>query len=139
MRASGFLKSAGTLSTRNLQIRSQNEYATVLLVSLDHQPLDQSKKALLQVTTRSRPYGWKVSSGQRYQVKDQSHVGYRIEDLGGPPWNVETANLTFRIRNPHLKRMTPLHANLTAASDPLPLQNQGTTLPEGYLYFILTP
>jgi len=135
----GFLKHAGSLNLKDLEIRSQNDYATLLLISLDDQPLSHTRKALLQVTTRSRPYGWHASGGQTYAVQNQSYTGHRIENLGGPPWNVEMADLTFRIRNPLLKQMTPLNPNLEVASDPLPLQQRGTPLPKGYLYFILTP
>jgi hypothetical protein len=62
----GFLKAAGgKFSTRNLQITSGNDYASLLVVSLDRQPLNVSKRVLVQVGTTLRPTGWQEKPATR--------------------------------------------------------------------------
>ncbi len=137
--ATGFLKSIGDIKLGDLLIQVNNDYATLLCVSLDGKTLPGSRRVLLQVTTRSRPHGWKAIPDQEYQLKEQTHRGWRIESMGEAPWNVEKADVRFQIRNPALKQIQPLNANLLPEGDPLPLSPQGIQLPTGYLYFLLTP
>jgi len=56
---SGFLNTQKLFNLNELTIRSDNEYATIELVSMDGLNLDRSKKILLQVGTLFRPTNWK--------------------------------------------------------------------------------
>jgi hypothetical protein len=70
----GFLKAAGgKFSTRNVQITSTNDYASLLVVSLDKLPLSTSKRVLVQVGTTARPHrlGGKVRHAQNRRSDGQ--------------------------------------------------------------------
>ena len=41
-------------------IDSENEYASIVVVSLDGKPLNRSEQILIQVGTKARPTGWTV-------------------------------------------------------------------------------
>ena len=62
--ATGFLKKAGTIKCADVEIQSGNDYATVLVVSMDEKPLRRSGKILVQVGTTERPLGWKTRPAQ---------------------------------------------------------------------------
>ncbi len=74
--AAGFLSRAGRIELRNVTIDCKNEFASVLVISLDDEPLATSKKILIQVMTEERPYGFKTE-------------GNRITSLGGMPFGVK--------------------------------------------------
>jgi hypothetical protein len=73
--ATGFLARAGRIDLSSLTLESTSEYGSVLLVSLDGEPLAVSRKMLLQVMTEQQNYGWQTSGGDKKT----------IVDLGGPP------------------------------------------------------
>ncbi len=50
--ATGFLDKAGDIALGDVTIRSQNDYASVLVVAMDGQPLGRSDRVLIQVGTR---------------------------------------------------------------------------------------
>ncbi|MCP4296451.1 MAG: hypothetical protein GY786_12680 [Proteobacteria bacterium] len=109
----GFLKKAGTITTDNLSIKSNNEYATVLAVSIDEKPLGAAKKILLQITTRNRPYGWRDSPWIYEDPESKmSLTGFRIDNPGSSPWNVWNTDMTITVNNKHIKKATLLDENL---------------------------
>ena len=67
--ACGFL---GSASLDLLRVDCENDYSSILAVSLDGRPLASSREILIQAATEERPYGWRVEKG-------------RIADLGGYP------------------------------------------------------
>lgn len=78
--AAGFLKSVGSLRLGDITIRCRNPYGTVAVVSLDGQPLQASRRVLIQAMTVDLPYG--------FRVKGKGLDG-EIAQLGGYPLGVE--------------------------------------------------
>ncbi|MEK7416033.1 MAG: hypothetical protein AAB263_22235, partial [Planctomycetota bacterium] len=114
--ATGFLAKAGTIKLKNVTITAKNDYATVLAVALDDQPLASSKKILVQITTRNRPNGWKVSPANFEHDKKQ-HQGFRIDATGEAPWNVVDTDMVITLANPGLRTATRLDENLYSTAD----------------------
>ena len=73
--AAGMLSAAGKIKLGDVTIESGNEYAAVLVVALDDQPIATSRKILIQAMTEERPYGFRASGG-------------RITALGSAPFGV---------------------------------------------------
>jgi hypothetical protein len=71
----GFLAKAGRIELSDVAIESRNDFGTVMVMSLDDEPIATSKAILIQAMTEERPYGFKVE-------------GNRITDLGGQPFGI---------------------------------------------------
>ena len=110
--ASGFLKKHGRVETDSVTIDSQNEYASVLVVSLDGEALSRSRSMLVQVGTRARPTGW-VEREATFKSDDgkQTFHGKQVVSTGAMPWAVEDTRARLTIKNGALSRATPLDAN----------------------------
>jgi hypothetical protein len=52
------VSSSGTITLRELSIRSVDVYAAILAVPLDDLPLASSKRILIQIGTAARPTNW---------------------------------------------------------------------------------
>jgi hypothetical protein len=135
----GFLKKAGPQTTSALDIRMDNEYATVMAVSLDDKPLSQAGKVLLQITTLSRPNGW-METPDSY-VSDKVRVdGFRIDDVGSGYWNVKNTHGAVAIKNANLAKATLADPNFYAAGN-VPVERQGekllVKLPPNAMYVVL--
>ena len=83
--AAGFLKKAGRIELEHVTIESGNEFASVLVTSLDDQPLAASKRILIQAITEEKPFGYRASGG-------------KITSLGGGPWNVRTIDVKLSLK-----------------------------------------
>jgi len=70
----GFLQAAGTIALADVSIAMQNEYGTVLVVSLDGKPLKSSAKILVQVMTEEQQYGYKTEPIKHAFAKDQPEL-----------------------------------------------------------------
>lgn len=119
--ATGFLGKAGTIALKGLSIAAKNDYATVLAVALDDKPLANSKKVLVQITTRNRPYGWKVSPTEFTEDK-KSYQGFRIDATGEAPWNVVDTDMVITLANKALRKAVRLDENLYPTVDAVPVQ-----------------
>ena len=131
----GFLKTRGTFTLPDVEIRSGNDYATVLVVALDNQPLCKSAKILVQVGTTERPMGW--------QTRPDALGGrpaQQIGNFGHAPWMIEQADVTLTLSNPQLKTARVLDPNGMPVKS-LPLANSGgrpmCKFPADALYVIL--
>jgi hypothetical protein len=98
--AAGFLAAAGAIELGVLRIASGNEYGAVVLVSLDGQPLDRSRRMLLQAMTEERNFGWetkpvRVPLGKGGGTPEDA---LEITDLGGPPIVVRDIAGDVRLR-----------------------------------------
>ncbi len=89
--ALGFLSKAGRIELGNVVIECANEYASILVTSLDGKPIASSRRMLVQAVTEERHYGWRVEGG-------------RITNLGGPPLNVRRIDATVTLKVPGLGR-----------------------------------
>jgi hypothetical protein len=108
--ASGFLKQAGPLTLSALSVACANDYATVLAVALDDQPLAVSKQILVQVGTTERPTGWKTRP-VTLKEGDRARQGEEVVSFGGPPWRIREADLTLTVKNGSLTTAEVLDAN----------------------------
>lgn len=117
--ATGFFAKAGEVRLSTVTINARNDYATVMVVSMDGKPLADAAKVLVQITTRCRPYNWKETDGVTYRSRDgkETFAGQRIDDTGAEPWNVWKTDLTLSIANARLKKATLLDANGYAVPD----------------------
>lgn len=87
--ATGFLQDAGRLELSDIVIEVGNRYGTILVVSLDGQPLRTSARMLVQTATWDQPYGFATQPQGEYE---------RITGLGGYPLNVEKIEMRVAIR-----------------------------------------
>ena len=110
--ATGFLKLAGPLTLGDVTIRSENDYATILAVSLDNRPLAKSGKVLIQAGTRARPTGW-VDHEATFTADGGKRTihGRQIDSTGTMPWAVAVTRATVQVRNPTLATAVPLDIN----------------------------
>ena len=138
----GLLKSIGSIKLRDVTINSENSYATVLVVSLDGQPLARTSRALVQIGTRARPTGWAdhavtfmINSGR------EKVSGRQIDDTGRMPWVIDGTRVTIEIHNANLTSATLLDMN-GCARRALPVrQAEGSievALPSNAIYVVLS-
>jgi hypothetical protein len=131
----GFLKLAGASQLSDVEIRSTNDYATVLVVAMDNKPLKSSSKILVQAGTAERPFGWKTKpaiAGGR--------PGEEVVSFGHSPWMIIRADVEITIANPALKTARVLDANGMPV-EMLPLEQSGDRkafkFPPDALYVVL--
>jgi hypothetical protein len=82
--AIGFLKRAGPIEIDGIKIQSNNDYAAILITSLDDQPIADSKKVLVTRMTDDRPHGFTAPGGA-------------IQSLGQFPFTVTNIDATVDI------------------------------------------
>jgi hypothetical protein len=87
--ATGFLGAAGRIELADVLIESENEYGSILIVSLDGKPLSSSEKILVQTATEDLPFGFETQKRGKYN---------RITDLGGYPLNVKVIKATVTVK-----------------------------------------
>lgn len=138
---SGFLSKVGTLKLADVTVKSQNEYATIYVVSMDNKPLKTSGKILIQVGTQARPTGWETKPAA-FKSDDgkQTFDGSEIVNTGHMPWQVTNTDATITVANPALKTATLLDVNGVAVRT-IPVTHAGgkltVKLPSNALYVIL--
>jgi hypothetical protein len=131
----GFLKKAGVCRLKDVEIRSGNDYATVLVVAMDNKPLKESGKILVQVGTTERPLGW--------QTKPASIDGRAAEEVvsfGHAPWMIVRADAEIALGNTTLTTARVLDANgMPVSAIPLHLSAGRRTFkfPSDALYAVL--
>jgi hypothetical protein len=137
----GFLRPVGPIKLGNVTIHSENQYVTVLVVSLDDQPLAHSSRVLVQTGTQTRPTGWaehKVTF--TLDTGRETVSGRQIDDTGTMPWVVAATKATVEVHNARLTSATLLDLNGYAKRD-LPLRRAGDTielqLPGDAFYVVL--
>jgi len=108
----GFLNKAGVIKLGSVEVRSENEYATLLAVSLDDQPLHDSQKILAQVGTIARPFGWKTQDAGTTKKKNGETIKLQtIVDRGSAPWNVANTQMTLTLLNRNITKATQIDVN----------------------------
>ena len=120
---SGFLAKAGAIHLGEVTISSDNEYATIQVISLDGEPLAKSRRMLIQAFSEEKMYGFRASNG-------------RIEDVGRAPINVRdlVARVTFAAGG----------ISATVCDEhgykrgPAPVEGNTVTLPRAALYVVVT-
>jgi hypothetical protein len=131
----GFLKKADVCQLKDVEIRSGNDYATILVVAMDNKPLKESGKILVQLGTTERPLGW--------QTKPASIDGRPAEEVvsfGHAPWMIVRADMEIAISNTTLTTARVLDANgMPVSAIPLQLSAGRKTFkfPSDALYAVL--
>ena len=99
----GFLHRAGEVRLGDVAIESDNEYGTIVAISLDDRPLAQSSEILLQAMTVERPYGFRASNGR----------AGTITELGSYPFGIERirARITITLQDGDRFEVLALDAN----------------------------
>ncbi len=139
--ASGFLAEAGPVALRDVKISCANDYATVLVGSLDGQPLPEAGSILVQVGTTCRPTGWKtVPRSFTPKKAEESVQGLQIVENGTGPWRVENARVVLTVKNPGLREALQVAPSGRVVRT-VPVERAGetleVTLPPNCLYLVL--
>lgn len=90
--ASGMLKAAGPVETRDLSITSEMELGHLIAVSLDDQPLATSSRILLQVMSEEKT--------SNFQTEPVTATEKRIVNVGTDPWLVKDLSGTVKFKRP---------------------------------------
>lgn len=140
--AAFFREAGGFANTTDCRIRSTNEYACVMAVSMDGRPLRESGEILVQVGTVVRPEGW-TEEPATFSTEDESGIeGYRITSIGQAPWSPRVNQVRMELRNPGLRQAHALDANGYADGE-VAIRRTGDwvafDLPPNTLYVLLRP
>ena len=98
--ASGDLRAAGTIRTKDLEVDTGMRIGHIVAVPMDGRPLSESSRILLQVMSEEQPTGYRsepVEGGRR-----------RIASLGHDPWQFRRLEGTVRLRRPGAERFRVL-------------------------------
>ena len=109
--AAGFLAEAGAVRLKDVTIHCRNEYAAVIVISLDGQPLARSKRILIQAMTEERPCGFRTKGG-------------KITNLGGAPFGVRRidATVTLSLSSPGALKAQALDENGYTTDKPVAVE-----------------
>ncbi len=82
--AVGFLKEAGAIELPDMRIESPLPFGSILAVAMDGQPLDESKKILLQVMSEAHSYGYTATpaTGER-TIEAMGNAPIVVRELAG--------------------------------------------------------
>lgn len=106
---SGFLNTQTSFTLNDITITSDNEYATIEVVSIDGADLNRSKKILVQVGTLFRPTNWDEEAST-ITSNNKQRKGFKITNTGKMPWLGMPAKGSIRIKNKQLKNAIQLDA-----------------------------
>ncbi len=99
--ATGFLDAAGTIELQDVSMRLDNEYGTLMVVSLDGAPLARSGSILVQVMTEEKNYGWETQPVRASLRDGGPELDCReIEAIGSPPICVREIKGTVSFKRP---------------------------------------
>jgi hypothetical protein len=102
----GFLRKRGAFQLSDVEIHSSDEYATVLVVSLDGQPLKTAGRVLVQVGTTERPAGWRTKP-----VQVKGRPGEEVVSFGHAPWMILHSHVSVSLQNSRLNKAHVLDPN----------------------------
>jgi hypothetical protein len=105
-----------TFQLQDVEITSRNEHGSVLLVSMDNQPLATSGKILVQAGMGCRPTDW-VEEPTEFEAEGTKFQGLEVKNFGKAPWQVNRADVTVTLRNTKVSGGKILDANGNAAGD----------------------
>ncbi|ACK65769.1 hypothetical protein PCC8801_1722 [Rippkaea orientalis PCC 8801] len=108
---SGFLAQVGEIKLGDTTIISDNQYGTVIIVSMDGKPLKTSQKILVQMGTVARSTGWQEKAITWENKQGKLLKGFEIINYGKAPWRLLKNELKITINNPNLTQGTILNPN----------------------------
>ncbi|MFZ4506545.1 MAG: hypothetical protein ACOYON_02465 [Fimbriimonas sp.] len=124
----------------DVTVSSRNQFGSVLVLSMDGQPIKTSGKILVQVATQSRPTGWQEVATRVPLDGGKTVPGYEVRSFGGAPWRVQLALVDVIVRNPALTKATVLDMNGNGIGSGKLAKVEGgvrLTFPENAMYVIL--
>lgn len=130
--AVGNLTAAGKIELPALAIATDLDLAAILLVPLDNQPLETSRRMVLQVMTEEQPSGFRASpAGEGI---------FRIKSIGTDPWLIREVSGSITLKRPDAARLqvTPLDFNGYPQADPA-AGPEITLRPDTAYYLIALP
>jgi hypothetical protein len=134
-----FFKNQRRFKTTDVEFDSENDYGSVVVVSMDGKPIRQSGKLLVQVVTQCRPTGWQEKPAT-IKVREGAFAGFEVVNYGRAPWQVTRAQVSLTLSNAGLAKATVLDANGNAVGE-AKLIRRGDQVeirfPEDALYVIL--
>lgn len=128
------------IKTTDVTALMQSSFGSLMVVSLDGQPVATSKKVLVQFTTKARPKGWQEKPTKIKLDGGLEADGFEIVNVGKAPWVLENPGLNVTINNSGLTKATILDSNMVAAgSIGLTKVDKGVRFdfPVGTLYVVL--
>ncbi|HYE03926.1 MAG TPA: hypothetical protein VEL07_00285 [Planctomycetota bacterium] len=140
--ACGDLAAAGPIGLGDCAISCDDDYATVIVVSLDDAPLATSRRVLVQMGTRDTFFGYRTEPTE-FEKDGVVHRAERIVELGGYPINVRRLHARLSLGGDARTRFTRavvLDANGYATKRQVPLgggERLELALPEDALYLVL--
>lgn len=81
--ATGFFNHAGEVTLDQITITSNLDYGTVMLVSLDEQPIERSRQLLLQVMSVDENLGWRTEGTPRKTIQNTGTAPLVVQKLTG--------------------------------------------------------
>jgi hypothetical protein len=102
----GFLQKVGSFKLADVEIKSNDAYASVLAVAMDDQPLKESTRILVQVGTTERPSEWKTKPTQ---INGRS--GEEVVSFGHAPWMIVRSDLRLTLNNAKISKAHVLDPN----------------------------
>jgi hypothetical protein len=139
--AAGFLAKRPEIRLRDLTIRATNDYASIVVVPLDEQPLASARRVLVQVGTKARPTGWVVRP-RSIDNGGTLHDGFQILRTGGEPWQIANTDAILELRNPALTKAQALDINGLPIGAPLAVERVAggisLRLPTAAMYTVLS-
>ncbi|MFN3151553.1 hypothetical protein [Bremerella sp.] len=136
----GFLKrNGGKFELDDITIESDNDYATINVVSLDERPIGQSGQVLAQVVTANRLTGFRTTPATFQIGKGEGGYtvqGEQIERIGEPPFRIANTLVTLRVKNPALTEAVVLDINGYPVKR-MPVSMGQVTLPLDAIYVLL--
>jgi hypothetical protein len=108
----GYLREAGVKALGDVTIRGGNEYGSVLVVSMDKQPLTNSRKVLVQVMSQDRNFGYRTRPVRVTDEKRGEIDVLEIVDTGQAPilFRKLSGHVTLRRSDADSLKVTALDA-----------------------------
>lgn len=125
-----------TFKLRDVDIKCENDFASIMVVSLDDKPISTSGKILVQVGTQCRPTGWQEVSTQIKPKGGKPINGKKVINFGSAPWAVKKAKMVIQVKNKTVTKAVILNVDGTKKSE-IPLKNGKFTFPEDSIYVVL--
>jgi len=100
---SGFLGEQGTFDLQDIGVKTQNEYVSIGVVSIDEKPIRESGRLLVQTGTTYRPTDWEQEPAT-YETENDTLEGYRIINTGKMPWLAQPTMVELTVKNPGLTK-----------------------------------
>ena len=131
----GALASRAAFVLQDVTIESDADYASIIVVPLDGQPIATASRLLVQINSIARPTGWRAKPADH-----ESGPAQKVTAFGEAPWQIDSVDATLTIRNTGLSRATALDANGMATGSVAVSQRNGAlvlTLPTDALYVVI--